>query len=116
MGYFYAPRLIVGRHLLIQEAQAFEELKKNVRAKDTLICAENAAFDKKDILKGRGYRWSDGSGGLPKSWWKVILNEELATEKAWLDEEIFSPGRAERLPQNEITAHNRYSFRAERIN
>jgi len=32
------------------------------------IFAENSPFDMKDHLKARGYRWSDGSDGRPKSW------------------------------------------------
>jgi len=32
------------------------------------IFAENSPFNMKDHLKARGYRWSDGSDGRPKSW------------------------------------------------
>jgi hypothetical protein len=32
---------------------------------------------RKDHLKARGYRWSDGSDGCPKSWWIEVGDEAL---------------------------------------
>ena len=34
----------------------------------------------KDHLKARGYRWSDGSDGRPKSWWIEVAEEALDDE------------------------------------
>ena len=122
LGYFYeGHRALVDCwatfNLLLHEKGAFDELKANVRCKETLLCAENAAFDKKDLLKARNYRWSDGSSSLPKCWYIVITNEQLAAEKEWLDEHIYTRlGAAEAKLQIEITAFKRYSFRAEQIN
>lgn len=101
---------------LIQCEGTFEELKVNVRKKETLICAVNAPFDKKDLLKGRNYRWSDGTDKLPKSWWISLSNELLVDEKLWLDDEIYGvSGASNSIPQIEITARKRYSFRAQCI-
>ena len=120
LGYFYNGHRALNDcwatlNLLRQEVGAFDELKSNVRAKETLLCAENAAFDKKDLLKGRNYRWSDGLTSLPKCWWIVVSNDALDVEKEWLDEEIFGrKGIADKLPTLEITAFQRYSYRAEK--
>ncbi len=122
LGYFYDGHRAINDcwatlNLLLQEPGAFDELKCKVRKKQTLICAENAPFDKKDILKSRQYRWSDGTGKLPKSWWIIVDNEMLSDEKAWLDAEIYGrDDKSNTLPQSEITARNRYSFRAELLN
>ncbi|KTD63574.1 putative exonuclease [Legionella santicrucis] len=119
LGYFYDAHRAINDcwatlNLLLQEPGAFDELKNNVRKKQTLICAESAPFDKKDLLKNRLYRWSDGTGKIPKSWWTIIDNDVLAEEKAWLDTEIYKQtNKSSSLPQSEITARNRYSFRAE---
>lgn len=121
LGYFYDGHRALNDcwatfNLLIQAPNAFEELKANVRKKETLLVAANASFDKKDLLKQREYRWSDGLGRLPKSWWKIIANELLADEKRWLDEAIYGKaGVSDTLPSAAITARNRYSFRAETI-
>jgi DNA polymerase-3 subunit epsilon len=121
LGYFYDGHRAINDcwatlNLLIQEEGAFDELKSRVRKKQTLICAENAPFEKKDLLKNRLYRWSDGIGTLPKSWWTIVDNDVLADEKAWLDAEIYrQENKSNTLPQSEITAKNRYSFRSELI-
>lgn len=119
LGYFYdGHRALVDCwatfNLLIVESNAFNELKDNVRKKESLICAINADFNKKDDLKARGYRWSDGALNLPKSWWTTVSEECLDDELSWLDDNIYGhPGRAEKLPRKVITARNRYSYRAE---
>lgn len=119
LGYFYDGHRALNDcwatlNPLVQCEGAFEELKANVRKKETLICAVNAPFDKKDILKGRNYRWSDGSDKLPKSWWTCVPSERLAEEKVWLDEEVYNKsGASNSIPQMEITARKRYSFRAQ---
>lgn len=118
LGYFYDGHRALNDcwatlNPLIHSVGAFEELKSNVRKKETLICAVNAPFDKKDILKARSYRWSDGSDKLPKCWWICLPNENLMDETRWLDEEVYNkPGIGDSLPQMEITARKRYSFRA----
>lgn len=121
LGYFYDGHQALSDcwatlNLLIQEEGAFDELKHMLRKKQTIICAENAPFNKKDLLKNRKYRWSDGADALPKGWWSIIDNTVLDDEKAWLDAEIYgSDGKSDTLPQNEITAKLRYSFRAEKL-
>jgi DNA polymerase-3 subunit epsilon len=72
---------------------------------------------KNDLLKSHNYRWSDGTGKLPKSWWIIVDNEVLADERKWLDAEIYGrEDKSKTLPQSEITARNRYSFRTELLN
>lgn len=121
LGYFYDGHRALSDcwatiNPLVVVPGVFDELKANVRKKETLLCAVNASFDKKDLLKGRNYRWSDGTDRLPKSWWICLSNELLADEKCWLDETIYgASGASDSIPQCEITTRKRYSFRAERI-
>jgi len=104
-------------NLLLQEDGAFDELKNNVKKSETLLCAVSAPFEKKDLLKERKYRWSDGAGHLPKCWWITVSNDNIAEETSFLEEVVYGkPGAAKKLPQSKITAHTRYSFRAEAIN
>lgn len=56
--------------------------------------AEGAPFACKDILKSRGYRWSPGSGALPKCWFKVVPSAEMENERRYLTTEIFRGSRA----------------------
>ncbi len=75
------------------------------------IYAENSPFEIKDHLKARGYRWSDGTDGRPKSWWTEIGEEELGAELEYLRTEIYNWRDAEPLIQK-LTAVDRYKERA----
>lgn len=119
MGFFYdGHRALVDcwatLNLFLQQPEAFDELKAAVRKKDYLICALNAPFDKKDELKQRRYRWSDGSGSLPKSWWITVPEADYEAEQDYLRDEIYG-GRHINLPTRTITARTRYSYRAQQV-
>jgi DNA polymerase III subunit epsilon len=122
LGYFYDGHRALNDcwatlNLLTQAEGAFDELKQSVKVKETLICALAAPFEKKELLKSRGYRWSDGSANLPKCWWNTLNNNLLAEEQSWLDDVVYGvSGHSETLPKKVITAHTRYSHRAEIIN
>ena len=121
LGYFYDGHRALNDcwatlNLLLNEQGAFDELKSNVKKKQTLICATNAPFEKKDKLKERKYRWSDGSGSLPKCWWTFVDNNALGEEKLWLDNAIFEQKNiSNQLPMKEVNARVRYSFRAQAL-
>ena len=73
------------------------------------IYAENSPFDMKDHLKGRGYRWSDGSDGRPKAWWVEVDEAGYADELDYLRTEIY---RWEADPLSiRLTAQDRYRQR-----
>jgi DNA polymerase-3 subunit epsilon len=73
------------------------------------IYAENSPFDMKDHLKGRGYRWSDGSDGRPKAWWVEVDEAGYADELDYLRTDIY---RWEADPLSiRLTAQDRYRQR-----
>ena len=51
--------------------------------------AQNSPFDMKDHLKARGYRWSDGSDGQPKSWWVEVNEIDYDEELRFLRTDIY---------------------------
>ena len=73
------------------------------------IWAEQSPFELKDTLKRRGYRWSDGSDGRPRSWYVDVDETALDSELAFLKAEIYL--RDVELPQRMLTAFNRFSAR-----
>lgn len=72
-----------------QTGTPFSELHEASRLSRVRIYAENSPFDMKDHLKKRGYRWSDGSDGRPKSWWVELPEERLEEELHFLRTEIY---------------------------
>jgi DNA polymerase III subunit epsilon len=67
----------------------FTELYQESQQSRVRIYAENSPFDMKDHLKARGYRWSDGSDGRPKSWWIELPEETLEEEMQFLRTDIY---------------------------
>lgn len=67
----------------------FAELYQASQRSRARIYAENSPFDMKDHLKARGYRWSDGSDGRPKSWWVELPEAALDEELHFLRAEIY---------------------------
>ena len=73
------------------------------------VWAEGSPFDFKDVLKARGYRWSDGSDGKLRSWYRDVLEDGLEDELSYLRKDIFQ--RDADIPAVKITAFDRFSNR-----
>ncbi|TYC55198.1 3'-5' exonuclease [Zoogloea oleivorans] len=75
------------------------------------VWAENAPFDKKDVLKKeKGYRWSDGSSAERpiKAWYKAGV-VDLAAELAMLGAEVYD--RPAQVTVDTISGRERYTER-----
>jgi DNA polymerase-3 subunit epsilon len=99
-------------HLLAQELPKSNELVlnnllKTARKKTARIFAEKAPFDKKDQLKGRGYKWNPDR----KVWFIDVNEDNKADELTWLGENIFPNGRTDHLQPSIFGATKRYSDR-----
>jgi DNA polymerase III subunit epsilon len=68
---------------------AFSVLLEQARKRTLRVWAEQSPFELKDALKRRGYRWSDGSDGQPRSWYVDITEEQLEGEISFLRTEIY---------------------------
>lgn len=88
----------------------FKALLENFEGVTAKICAVGAPFDKKDILKHRGYRWNDGSQGSCKSWWISVPGDRENDELTWLAREIYSRG-TDSVEISRINAVDRFSVR-----
>ncbi|BBD41471.1 truncated DNA polymerase III subunit epsilon (plasmid) [Aminobacter sp. Y103A] len=80
---------VLGQTRLDSTSTPFAELYRAGQLSRVRIYAENSPFDMKDHLKARGYRWSDGSDGRPKSWWVELPEEKLDEELHFLRMEIY---------------------------
>lgn len=80
---------VLGQTRSRSTATPFAELHQASQRSRVRIYAENSSFDMKDQLKARGYRWSDGSDGRPKSWWIELPEEKYNEELHFLRTEIY---------------------------
>ncbi|MDL2407597.1 3'-5' exonuclease [Rhizobium calliandrae] len=89
------------------EESPFQELYRASQQSRVRIFAEHSPFDMKDHLKARGYRWSDGSDGRPKSWWIEVDEDDLNDELRYLRSDIYQWDEAD-PPILHLTAFDRF--------
>lgn len=89
------------------EESPFGELYRASQQSRVRIFAEHSPFDMKDHLKARGYRWSDGSDGRPKSWWIEVDEDNLNDELRYLRSDIYQWEEAD-PPILHLTAFDRF--------
>ena len=118
-GFFHAAHRAVDDCHALLEVLAFELpttgapalslLLETARRKTVRVWAEQSPFELKDSLKRRGYRWSDGSDGRPRSWYVDVCESALEEEIAFLRTEIYLRDVEPRLQT--LTAFTRFSAR-----
>jgi DNA polymerase III subunit epsilon len=81
------------------------------RAITCRVKAPNTPYERKELLKARSYRWSDGSDGSQKAWWIEVSQDKLEDEIAFLRSHIYM--RPIDIPVRHITALERFSARAD---
>jgi DNA polymerase-3 subunit epsilon len=119
-GFFHhAHRAVDDCHALLEilalelptaGAPALAVLLEQARKKTMRVWAEQSPFDLKDTLKRRGYKWSDGSDGRPRSWYIDVGESQLEDEITFLKKEIYLREVEPRLQT--LTALSRFSVRA----
>ncbi|MCW2082411.1 UNVERIFIED_ORG: DNA polymerase-3 subunit epsilon [Bradyrhizobium japonicum] len=118
-GFFHqAHRAVDDCHALLEVlafelpttgAPALALLLETARKPTMRVWAEQTAFELKDSLKRRGYRWNDGSDGRPKSWFRDVDETALDDEIAFLRTEIYMRDLEPTVQR--LTAFTRFSSR-----
>jgi DNA polymerase-3 subunit epsilon len=118
-GFFHqAHRAVDDCHALLEVlafelpttgAPALALLLEKARKRTVRVWAEQSPFELKDSLRRRGYRWSDGSDGRPRSWYVDVCETALADEITFLKTEVYLREIEPRLQT--LTAFTRFSGR-----
>lgn len=77
------------RHRDGEGRTALSEMIVNGAKPSWIVRARGAAFDLKDVLRARGYRWD--SKGKPKAWCREVGDDQLADEQFWLAANVYAP-------------------------
>jgi len=85
---------------------ALASLLAHARQTTVRIFAVNSPYDRKDLLKARGYRWYNGSDVRRRCWWRDVAECDFEAELAFLRDRVFL--RPVDLPTQRITARERY--------
>ena len=91
------------------DRSAFSLLLERARCKTLRIWAEQSPFELKDLLKKRGYRWSDGADGRPRSWYIDVDESAKDDEVDFLRKTIYLQDVDPRMQF--VSAMNRFSVR-----
>lgn len=102
--------LLLGR-LPVTGLPIFKALLDSATQTTSRLSAVGAPFDKKDLLKDRGYRWSDGTQGTAKAWWRDVPFHEERQELEYLAREVYPRGNADAVQIKRIDAFARFSVR-----
>jgi DNA polymerase III subunit epsilon len=70
---------------------ALHALLEQARLPTWRLWPRDAAIEKKDVLKNRGYAWSPGEFGRPKCWYRDVSEADKAAEVAWLRANVIEP-------------------------
>lgn len=100
---------LLARPLAATGTSALKVLLASARTNSVRCWAENSPFEKKDILKARGYRWNGDNTGQPRGWWIDVTEADLSAEISFLHANIYQ--REAPIRRSAITAFNRYSDR-----
>lgn len=73
------------QHEIVPETTALDMLMTRACASSWIVRAFGAAFDVKEVLRARRYRWNP----VQKVWWKEV--RDRVAEEAWLAENVYSP-------------------------
>jgi DNA polymerase-3 subunit epsilon len=88
---------------------ALQALLEQARLPTWRLWARDAAIEKKDVLKARGYSWSPGEVGRPKCWYRDVSDADKTAEVSWLRANVMGPDQAAWALR--MTAIGRYSDR-----
>lgn len=97
--------------LPVSGGSIFQALLKRAHEVTSRLFAVSAPFEKKDLLKDRGYRWNDGSQGGSKAWWRDVPAEAEKEELAYLANEIYPRGNTSAVQIVKCDAYARFSVR-----
>ena len=93
---------------LVNGPLPFALLLESARRPMVRVWAVGSAFEAKDSLRARGYRWSSGEDGRPRSWYLETTSDRVDAESAWLRENAYS-GRREAIRVEEVSPIERYA-------
>ena len=105
----YASLHLLSKTLPTSGDLVLNALLRNARIKSFRVWAMGSSFEKKNLLKNRGYKWWSGEVGRSRSWYVDVDEQTLDSELEYLRKEIY--GRDMKLPVDPITPFNRFSER-----
>jgi DNA polymerase-3 subunit epsilon len=100
---------VLGRPLPRSGAPALARLLRSAAAVTHRVWALNSPYEARDVLRGRGYRWSNGTDGQLRAWHRDLAEDAVEGEVRFLRDQIIGPDAD--IPVTLVTAYDRFSSR-----
>ncbi len=91
---------------------SFELMMREAAQVTMRVWATASPFERRALLKQRGYRWANGDGRTPRAWWRDVPEALVESEVSYLCEHVYGDPGAQPLLRR-ITALERFSARAD---
>ncbi len=101
---------LLSQTLPVSGERVLKRLLDTALRAEVRLWADRAPFEKKDLLKARGYRWSTGEGGMRKAWYKDLAEDQIDAEMLYLNQDVYHKAVGV-LPMDRFDATARYSKR-----
>jgi DNA polymerase-3 subunit epsilon len=98
---------ILAQDLLISKRLVLKQLLTNAVALRFKLWATNSPYDRKDLLKARGYRWSMNQNDKRRVWSIEVTEDKVAEEINYLRSEIY--GGSINIAVEVFDAYSRFS-------
>ncbi len=102
----YAGLFLLGRRLPRSNLTGLAALRRSAARREIRLWAVGSPFETKDVLRARGYRWSQAA----RCWWCDVPEAAVSEEESWLVEVVYG-GHRPNLPRRALDAWSRYSLR-----
>ena len=90
----------------------FEPMMREAAQVTIRVWATASPFERKALLRQRGYRWASGDGRTPRAWWRDVPEPLVEAEVSHLREHVYGDPGAQPLLRR-ITSLERFSVRAD---
>ena len=93
-------------------ATGFDLMMQEAAKVAVRVWATNSPFERKALLKARGYRWANGECRTPRAWWRDVPEGVVEAEVEWLRERVYDDPSAAPLLRR-LTGLDRFTVRAD---
>ena len=101
---------LLAQRLPVSGESVLAAMRRRALTETVRLWAIRSAFETKEALRARGYRWMpEMRNAIERAWWTEVEPDEVESELAWLREEVYG-GYLPRggIPRRRVTAFERW--------
>jgi DNA polymerase-3 subunit epsilon len=100
---------VLAQELIITKQSVLKQLLSNALTIRFKLYAIHSPFESKDLLKARGYRWSNGQDSRYKAWYMELTEDKVEEEIGFLRLNVYK-GLSITFPVEILDSYSRFSI------